>query len=289
MTAKENSPWTSYVPWIVVAIYAAVSPFFASDPGNGTLLMFAAGIVIMVVHGTQRYGAMGIFVFAAIAAIVSVTLENLSINTGFPFGWYHYGMTDATRWRIIDAPLAVAPVYVSIGYLAWTIANVALGFADERLDHRFNIVALPLMSTFIMVQFDVVQDPSTSTFAGIWTWHHGGGLFGVPLSNFLGWYLTCWIFMQLFTVYLAWKKTTVRSNPATRNKSFWLPPIAFYFLIGVTYIWQYLANDGRLILDPAGRQWRLDALYESAVIIMLFTMLPSCAFALLRLFAPREQ
>jgi len=289
MSDDKSSGLVRFLPWVIVAAYAVVSPLFARDPGNGTLLMFVGGVLMLLVHGMRRYGAKGLLIFSALAAVVSVTLENTSINTGFPFGWYHYAITAATRVRIIDAPLAVAPVYIAVGYLAWTIGNVLLGFADERLDRRFNVIALPLVSTFIMVQFDVVQDPATSTFAHIWTWHHGGGLFGVPLSNFLGWYLTCWIFMQLFTLYLAWKPATVRVGADLRNPSFWLPPIVYYFLIGLSYIWQYLANDGRTLVDPSGRQWSLDALYESAVIIMLFTMLPSCIFAVVRLLSPPQR
>jgi uncharacterized membrane protein len=41
-----------------------------------------------------------------------------------------------------------------------------------------------------MVSWDLTIDPMMSTINGNWVWHDGGSYFGVPVSNFLGWYLT---------------------------------------------------------------------------------------------------
>ena len=46
-------------------------------------------------------------------------------------------------------------------------------------------------------------DPIRSTIEHIWIWRDGGGYNGVPLTNFLGWYLTVWIIYQTFALFLS--------------------------------------------------------------------------------------
>jgi hypothetical protein len=59
-----------------------------------------------------------------------------------------------------------------------------------------------MISAFVMVQWDVVMDPSGSTLARAWVWYGGGGYFGVPLSNFLGWFLVTYLYYQAFSLLL---------------------------------------------------------------------------------------
>ena len=54
-----------------------------------------------------------------------------------------------------------------------------------------------------MTQWDVVMDPPEATISKAWIWHDGGAHFGVPLSNYLGWLLTSWLFYQAFAIYLS--------------------------------------------------------------------------------------
>jgi putative membrane protein len=44
-----------------------------------------------------------------------------------------------------------------------------------------------------MVAWDLSMDPVWSTVMHSWIWLQGGAYFGVPVSNFLGWYLTVYV------------------------------------------------------------------------------------------------
>ena len=61
--------------------------------------------------------------------------------------------------------------------------------------------ATPAIASFIMVSWDLTIEPMMSTITGSWIWHYGGSYFGVPVSNFLGWYLTVYAFFQSFALY----------------------------------------------------------------------------------------
>ena len=71
------------------------------------------------------------------------------------------------------------------------------------------------------------MDAPNATIARAWVWHHGGAMFGVPLSNYLGWLLTSWLFYLGFALYLRW------SRPRTmRSKSRRIKAIAILFYLG---------------------------------------------------------
>jgi uncharacterized membrane protein len=94
------------------------------------------------------------------------------------------------------------------------LANVLLG--TDRSRDAMATFAVPIVAAFIMVGWDVCLDPGSSTIAHIWIWENGGGYFGVPLTNYLGWYLTVFTFLQLFALYLARRPDPVIPSFAAR-------------------------------------------------------------------------
>jgi uncharacterized membrane protein len=58
----------------------------------------------------------------------------------------------------------------------------------------------------------------------------GGAFFGVPVQNFMGWYLTVFIFLALFSWYQS--KQPVGETPI---RHFWAQAIVMYFLLGLRY------------------------------------------------------
>jgi putative membrane protein len=275
--------WSNIVRWALVALYALSIVLFVDDANSVATMILIFGFTFVFFHAPKRYGLKPTFIFMLLAFVVSTIFEDLSIHTGFPFGNYHYQSVIA---NIDQVPFAVGLVYIAVGYFSWTIGSILLNHADRHLDRTFNIVALPLVSTFIMCQFDLVIDPSTSTYQGGWIWEQGGGFFGVPLVNFLGWYLTCYLFMQVFTLYLAKRQGNLPNTPEIRSKQYWLQPILFYVLIGVGYIAQYVyrLGDASIITDMAGNTWAVNTMYETAVTVMLFTMLYSAVLAFVHLY-----
>ena len=170
-----------------------------------------------------------------------------------------------------------------MGYPSWVIANLLLGQSVQRPSTRLQLFAVPIISAFVMVQWDVVMDPSGSTLARAWVWYGGGGYFGVPLSNFLGWFLVTYLYYQAFSLFLYARGT--RPPYPSRPRAFWALPILLYLAAGLCHVPPLFDPDIRLV-DAGGRLWSATDLRETAVIVMLFTMLPTSILALFRLVRP---
>ncbi|MEG3659786.1 carotenoid biosynthesis protein [Arenibacter palladensis] len=285
---SSSAKFSYYLGWVLILLYFISNLIFVHDPKPATGILALAGCIFLVIHGVARYGWKGTGLFVVIAYTVSTFLEDLSIHTGFPFGNYHYDLSSAPfAVPFIDqVPVVVGPIYIAVGYLSWTIGSIIMNHADRHLDKKSNIFLLPMVSAFIMVQFDLVQDPSTSTYQGLWVWENGGGFVGVPLVNFLGWYLTCYLFMQLFTLVLAKNQKMIKTSGLVNKKSYWMQPIVLYLTIAFSYVTQYIYHiDNKTeIQDLAGNIWTVANLYEIAVTVMVFTMLYSSVLAIVNLY-----
>lgn len=253
----------------------------AGRPTPLAQMVAALSILAMAGHAVLAIGWVEAALFAAICLAVTIALENIGIATAWLFGDYEFVVgRDLPRLGLV--PLIVGPLYFGMGYPAWTIAGTLLGNSGARPADWRHLIGQPVVAAFAMVQWDAVMDPSNSTLAGAWLWHRGGGFFGVPLSNFLGWYLTTYAFFQLFALVL-YRRRGLPPHP-TQSRWFRAVPILFYLAAGLSHVVPFLADGDRRLVDAAGHVWSAADLRETAMVVLLAGMLPISVLALLRLF-----
>jgi len=213
----------------------------------------------------MRYGG-GIAAFLVLCLGVSNIMENTGVMTGFPFGRYHY--TDVLGPKLFLVPLLIGPAYFGTGYLSWVLATILLR-TDRRRDAPA-IVLTPLVATFIMVGWDVCLDPQSSTISGIWIWERGGSYFGVPVSNYLGWFLTVFTFLMLFSLYRAWRPELSDITPPPR---WWYQACALFAVMALDFPAAYLGQASSAVTDATGKVWQTVDIFGTGAIAILFTML----------------
>jgi len=236
-------------------------------------------VAFALVHGTAIYGAKGIAIFAIVCLVVGNIFENLSITTGFPFGHYHY--TGVLGPKLFLVPVTIGGAYFGAGYLSWTLALMLLGRAARPFD-AYARWAVPVAASVLMASWDFVLDPIASTINRYWIWENGGGFFGVPFTNYLGWLLTVFLFFAAFGGYVAMR----RSGDAARtpSASFWASAVVTYALLGVRYVLTYFVPSANTqFADAAGHTWMRHDIYETAALAAVFTMLAFSTLAALRL------
>ena len=237
-------------------------------------------IVALFFHAVRGIGWAEAVIFLLLCLAVTFIIENIGVATGVPFGSYEFRVAPNLP-HVGEIPIIVGPLYFGMGYCAWVIACIILNRWGIRPDDRFSLFALPVTAAFAMVQWDVVMDPPNATLWRAWVWHKGGGFFGVPLTNFLGWFLTVWLYFQLYAC-VVWKRAAGVASP--RSRAFWLFPILLYLASGLCHVLPWLMDADLRLADGGDRVWSAQDLRESTVIVMLFTMLPTGLMAILRLY-----
>jgi len=263
--------------WLALTVYFAAVIVWSWNPTPLAQLLAAVAILGAFVHGGIAYGWRAVTVFLLICLVVTFSIENLGVATGFPFGRYHFE-TGAGLPHIGAIPVIVGFLWFGMGYFSWAVAAILLGGADHRLGETRNLILLPIAAALAMTFWDLVMDAPESTIAHAWIWHEGGTWFGVPLTNFAGWLLTAWLFCQGFALYLRRAQ-----NMRLQNRAMGAVAILFYLSAGLTHLTPWLMRQSGRVADAAGHVWVVGDLRQGAVITLFLTMVPVSLLAALRL------
>ena len=230
-------------------------------------------------HGALRYGWGRMIVFFFMVFITGWVFESLSVATGFPFGHYHY--TDTLGWKLGTVPLSVMPSYFAFGYISWTLASIILQRYDNKIIGS-ELLILPLIAAYIMSAWDLRIDPLASTINPMWIWEEGGVFFGVPITNFLGWYFVVFLFYVMFAFY----NRSLNDHPTpdiVNNQSYWLLAILIYASQLLDNLTGYLWRENVMVTSLDGHDWWSHDIYGAMLLVALWTVLPIVAYSCLQL------
>ncbi|MFB6088079.1 MAG: carotenoid biosynthesis protein [Haloarculaceae archaeon] len=179
-------------------------------------VMALLGVAVCVRHA---YPDRDRLAFLGAGVVYGVLLEQLVI---IRFDRYAY--------NVHDFLLVVADVPVVIG-LGWT----AIIYSGYHVGRRFDVDrrVLPLFVGLFALHIDLAID-AVAIRIPFWTWLGGGAWFGVPLGNFLGWFLVA----SLFT--LSWDRLRPRlGGPLAAGASV---PAAVAGLVVCLELWDAVAT-----------------------------------------------
>ncbi|MCB2226426.1 MAG: carotenoid biosynthesis protein [Desulfarculaceae bacterium] len=272
-TAKKSSGLI-IAGWLILAAFILLRCLTGGSQAElvvklGPFLFLALLVGFALLHGIALYGGKNFAVFLAIAFVVSWLYENCSIITGFPFGHYYY--TAVLGPKLWHVPVFIMGAYAAVGYLAWTLAQVLLGNYQSPLQGK-NLFFAPLVASFVMVLWDVCLDPVKATIAKQWIWEQGGPYFGIPLTNYAGWFLCVYTIFQLFAWYMRGKNTPSRHD-LFGQRSFWLLPGFMYGTILLELPFLALTRPNKTVTSMDHQQWWTADIYGSMTLIWVFTMI----------------
>jgi len=245
------------VPNLIIVVFHVIPPAF-----------FAA------IHGARIYRSRGILIFMGLCLGVATFFESLSLRTGFPFG--HDRFTDLMGPQISGLPVLLALAWIGMGYLAWAVSLALLGDENKPLSGR-RLVLMPLVASFVMTAWDLSMEAVWADVDHGWVWRDGGPYFGVPISNFLGWFFTAYVFYQLFAFYLRERETL----PACERH--WLLAIMFYALSALGNLLMIAPSSlGTVFVDATGKRWMISNIFWTSRLVSVFLMMPFSLIAWLR-------
>ena len=271
--------------WALIALYAIARVSQVFPDRLPVLAVVALHIIppalFALIHGAVRYGLRGITVFFTVCFVVGGLIETIGVQTNFPYGSYYF--TEVMGPKLVGVPILLALAYVGTGYLAWTLANVIVTRGRVHTLAGSLAVTVPLVASFIMVAWDLAMDPVWSTVLQAWIWRDGGLYFGVPVSNFLGWFLTVYVIFQLFAGYLRRSSAPV----IVFSRSYWDLAVVFYAISAAGNLLLLLPHHGpSAVTDPVGTQWQVAGITAATALVSMFLMGSFVVIAWARLYDP---
>lgn len=280
---SAKSPIALYLLWSLLMLFAVARLLELLSGGvpSSTIVVCEVlpAAVFAFLHGRLTFGLRAILLFITLCLVVGSFFESLSLRTGFPFG--HYTFTGVMGPQVFRLPVLLVLAYIGMGYASWVLGLAILGRTGRPLSGK-ELISLPLLSSFIMVAWDLAMDPVWANVAGAWVWRDGGPYFGVPVSNFLGWYLTVCCIYSLFVLYPG-SRDLPRGAPGLGRL-----PILFYAITATSNVLFALPAFGAhrrppVVTDPAGHLWVVRDILSACVLISLCCMLPWALLAWVRL------
>ena len=182
--------------FIVLTIYNLVS-LYAGMPYQPffTPLLTLLAFTFALQHGSQNLGWKRTLLLLFLTFAISLLFECVGVATGKIYGGYYY--TDKLGYKFLGlVPLIIPVAWFMMTYPSYVIATrVVPAFKSTWLWR----LAVAGVGALVMTAWDLVMDP-VMVAADHWVWEIDGAYFGIPLQNFLGWFLTALIILLLFLV-----------------------------------------------------------------------------------------
>ncbi len=164
-----------------------------------TPLLTLLAFIFALLHSYLNLGWKQAALLLALTFAVSLLFECVGVATGWVYGAYHYTNKLGTKFLGL-VPLLVPVAWFMMTYPSYVIAYSIIPAVKKTWLWRLLLAGL---GAIIMTAWDLALDP-LMVAGGHWVWEEPGAYFGVPLHNFLGWWLTIfatfWLFLAIARV-----------------------------------------------------------------------------------------
>jgi len=211
---------------IISLSIAFISLIFAFFSDNISSLFFTVQIstlavihvfslyVFIFIHGLKTLGKRDLVVFIILAYVISFLAEMAGVHYGLIFGSsYRYNVKLGVK--IGGVPISIPGTWMTITYLSFSTVNLIVKPSMRRkMEDRYLIILLlgilAAIDGIATTAWDLIMDPLSGSsiindvyhksVLDLWVWTEGGGYFGVPISNFIGWCLVSFTICIIFRI-----------------------------------------------------------------------------------------
>lgn len=178
--------------WIAVLIATPVGIWTVGDAilpllaTLGVFAQFSASMIALLMNWSIRR----VILSLCLVAFITIVVEIMGVKTGIPFGRYHY--TPLLQPQVMGVPLLIPFAWVMMLVPSWALSEILLNSPLKKTANpkngRYRLI-FAVLSGLIFTAWDLYLDPQM-VGKGLWVWETPGLYFGIPLTNYLGWFVT---------------------------------------------------------------------------------------------------
>ena len=148
-----------------------------------SLFLMLAGLIVLL--GTRAASEFAGLLGVAVGGFV---IEVIGVRSGLPFGSYIY--TAVLQPQVFGVPVVMA--------FAWMVlvAGIKQTLQGSGLARWLEV----LLAALWMTAIDLVIDPLAANLLGYWHWRSKGNYYGIPATNFAGWFLSSLLVFAVLNV-----------------------------------------------------------------------------------------
>ena len=172
--------WLGVLIATPIVLWVSGETWFPRLATLGVLAQLAATLLGLALGWTGRR----ILVTLGIVAVGTWLVEVVGQASGLPFGDYFY--TPALQPQLGGVPWLIPLAWMMMLAPAWAVAESILRPLRSRLGRGYWL-ALAALAGLAFTAWDLYLDPQM-TARRLWVWQTPGGYYGIPWSNYFGWW-----------------------------------------------------------------------------------------------------
>jgi uncharacterized membrane protein len=202
---REKILWIIFLIIVAIGIADIISTFLGLSlfkPAARVALLLAA--VLLILHATWTLTYRRGLTFILLAAAVGFVFEVVGVNYGCVFGG-HYVYQSDNRLMLFGVPWTIPLYWAALIYAGYNIVSSFLFWTNREKPskQKGDALLLPLLiflDGLVIVVIDLIMEP-LQVMARNWVWLDGGPYYGIPVGNFVGWFVVTVISTGIFRAF----------------------------------------------------------------------------------------
>ena len=169
------------------------------------------GYSYFLIHGSMIWGYANIILFAVVSFIISIGMEIIGTKTGLVFGGkYKFDLNKSPGPSFLGIPLVIPLAWSGLIYMSLNFSShlfsemINYGQSSNMITATLRLyfsreLFLLFLPSLLLVIIDLVFDP-IAVDEKRWKWENPGSYYGVPILNFVGWFITAFLIMWIFSM-----------------------------------------------------------------------------------------
>jgi uncharacterized membrane protein len=232
---KEKILWALLLIDLFAIAINFINPFlnFGINQNIITFSVLLLPVICLLLHSFWSLGVSRAITFLLLASLIGLFFEVWGLSSGVIFGGHYIYKQGA--FMLFNVPYIV-PIYWAVFiYTSYCITNSFLFWNNKnkpnKTEHFFRL--LPLLVIFdgiFTLIIDLIMDP-IQVHSGAWTWLDKGPYFGIPIGNFIGWFIVTILVTGIYRTYEYFYPRKI-----SISKTIFMIPVIGYGTMGIAFL-----------------------------------------------------